>query len=492
MTKYILSLDQGTTSSRSIVFDSDGQPIAMAQREFRQIYPQPGYVEHDPNDIITSQIETAKEAIAKAGLQPSDISAIGITNQRETTIMWEKETGRPIYNAIVWQCRRTAPICDKLKEDGYESMIFEKTGLKTDAYFSATKIKWILDNVPGAREKAQRGDLLFGTVDTYILWCLTGIHATDYTNAARTMLFNISTLDWDDELLRLFDIPGCLLPQVYPSVHNFGMTKKDVLGAEIPVTGIAGDQHAALFGQCCFEPGDTKNTYGTGCFLIMNTGDTPRFPKNGMLTTIAWGTDDEVVYALEGSVFVGGAVLQWLRDEMGLIKTAKEADIIAENTKDSDGVVFVPAFTGLGAPYWDMYSRGTISGLTRGTKPCHIIRAALESIALQSYDVLKAMTDDLKMPLPELRVDGGASRSDFLMQLQADLLKVPVNRPLNIETTAQGVAFMAGLGAGIFSSKEEIKNRRKTGRLFKPEMSTEAREKLITDWHNGIGRTLTK
>lgn len=490
MKKYILSLDQGTTSSRSIVFDSDGQPVSVSQKEFRQIYPQPGYVEHDPNDIINSQLSTAREAVEKAGLSFCDISAIGITNQRETTILWEKSTGRPVYNAIVWQCRRTAPICEKLKEDGCESFIFEKTGLKTDAYFSATKIKWILDNVPGAREKAQRGDLLFGTVDSYILWTLTGVHATDYTNAARTMLFNIKTLEWDSELLRLFDIPGCLLPQVYPSVHFFGKTKKEIFGSEIPVTGIAGDQHAALFGQCCFNEGETKNTYGTGCFLIMNTGSKPRFPKNGMLTTIAWGTENEVVYALEGSVFVGGAVLQWLRDEMGLIKTAHDADIIAENTKDSGGVVFVPAFTGLGAPYWNMYARGTICGLTRGTKPAHIIRAALESIALQSYDVLKAMTDDLKMPIPELRVDGGASRSDFLMQLQADLLKVAVNRPFNTETTAQGVAFMAGLGAGIFGSRDEIKNLRRTERLFRPSMDTETREKLITDWHRGVGRAV--
>ena len=489
---YILALDQGTTSSRSIVFDADGSMKGIAQMEFAQIYPQPGWVEHDPGEIWYSQYETAKQAIRNAGISPSQIAAIGITNQRETTVVWDKVTGEPVCNAIVWQCRRTADFCAGLAADpAAVAMISEKTGLKPDAYFSATKIRWILDHVPDARARAERGELLFGTVDCYLLWQLTGVHATDVTNASRTLLFNIHTMDWDEDLLALFDIPRSLLPEVKPSIGVFGSTKIELFGCSLPVAGIAGDQHAALFGQACFSEGDAKNTYGTGCFLMMNTGSRPVASKNGLLTTVAWSRGDRVTYALEGSVFIGGAVLQWLRDELKIITSAPEADIIAA-TAENGGVYVVPAFTGLGAPYWDMYARGTITGLTRGTSRANIIRAALESIAFQTNDLLSAMQEDTGVPFSVLKVDGGASRSDVILQLQADLLRAPVDRPVNTETTAQGAAFMAGLGIGLWKDEGEIASMRCSAKTFSPEMDEASRLALLNGWKRAIGQTLYK
>ena len=490
--RYILSLDQGTTSSRSIIFDQDGSMKGIAQMEFPQIYPQPGWVEHDPKEIWYTQYETAKQAIENAEINPSQIAAIGITNQRETTVLWDKNTGEPVCNAIVWQCRRTADFCASLASDPQTvAAISEKTGLKPDAYFSATKIRWILDNVPGVRERAARGEILFGTVDCYLLWQLTGVHATDVTNASRTLLYNIHTMDWDEDLLRLFDIPRSLLPLVKPSVGFFGSTKIELFGCSLPVTGIAGDQHAALFGQACFAEGDAKNTYGTGCFLMMNTGSRPVASKNGLLTTVAWSKGDQVTYALEGSVFIGGAVLQWLRDELKIITSAPEADIIAASV-DNGGVYLVPAFTGMGAPYWDMYARGTITGLTRGTTRANIIRAALESIAFQTNDLLMAMGKDTGVPFTSLKVDGGASRSDVILQLQADLLGAPVDRPANTETTAQGAAFMAGLGVGLWKDEAEIAAIRRTAKLFSPSMEDAEKEAFLNGWKKAVGRTLYK
>ena len=490
--RYILALDQGTTSSRSIIFDHDGSMKGIAQMEFPQIYPTPGWVEHDPKEIWRTQFETAKQALENAEIAPSQIAAIGITNQRETTILWDKNTGEPVCNAIVWQCRRTADAAAKLAEDPQISrMITEKTGLKPDAYFSATKIQWIFDNIPGVRQRAEKGEILFGTVDCYLLWQLTGVHATDVTNASRTLLFNIHRMDWDEELLKLFDIPRSVLPEVKPSIGHFGNTKVELFGCTIPVTGIAGDQHAALFGQACFSAGDAKNTYGTGCFLMMNTGDRPVTSKNGLVTTVAWSRGDKVTYALEGSVFIGGAVLQWLRDELKIITSAPEADIIAA-TETNGGVYFVPAFTGLGAPYWDMYARGTITGLTRGTTRANIIRAALESIAFQTNDLLTAMQEDTGTPFSILKVDGGASRSDVILQLQSDLLGITVDRPVNTETTAQGAAFMAGLGVGLWKDESEISAIRRSAKTFTPAMDDVSREAMLEGWKHAVRQTLQR
>ncbi len=490
--RYILALDQGTTSSRSIVFDEAGKMKGIAQMEFPQIYPRPGWVEHDPKTIWFSQLETAKQAVIYAGISWSQVAAIGITNQRETTVLWDKNTGEPVYNAIVWQCRRTADECSALSEDpAVCSMIAEKTGLKPDAYFSATKIRWILDHVPGARQRAERGDILFGTADSYLLWQLTGAHVTDVTNASRTLLYNIHTLRWDEDLLRLFDIPPSILPAVQPSVGFFGFTKIELFGCSIPISGMAGDQHSALFGQACFEEGDVKNTYGTGCFLMMNTGSRPVASKNGLITTIAWSQAGRVTYALEGSVFIGGAVLQWLRDELKIISSAPEADLVSAST-DNGGVYFVPAFTGMGAPYWDMYARGCLTGLTRGTTRAHIIRAALESIAFQTNDLLSAMREDTGTPFSVLKVDGGASRSDVLLQLQADLSCASVDRPFNTETTAQGAAFMAGLGVGLWKDKAEIVAMRQSAQVFSPAMDADSRKTLLTGWKEAVGKTLYK
>lgn len=489
--RYILALDQGTTSSRSIVFDRDGSVKGIAQMEFPQIFPQPGWVEHDPKEIWYTQLETAKRAIGNANISCSQIAGIGITNQRETAILWDRRTGEPVCNAIVWQCRRTADECAVLSSDAaISAMITEKTGLKPDAYFSATKIKWILDHVPGSRERAKNGEILFGTVDSFLLWKLTGVHATDVTNASRTLLFNIHTMQWDPSLLQLFDIPREILPEVRPSIGLFGETKVELFGCRIPVTGIAGDQHAALFGQGCFCAGDVKNTYGTGCFLMMNTGDTPASSRCGLLTTVAWSTPEKVTYALEGSVFIGGAVLQWLRDELRIIESASEADIISASS-DNGGVYFVPAFTGLGAPYWDMYARGCISGITRGTTRENIIRAALESIAFQTHDLLTAMEQDIEQPFTLLKVDGGASRSDILLQMQADLLGAPVDRPSNTETTAQGAAFMAGLGAGVWKDMDELASMRRSSQIFTPSMKEPLRNELLAGWHDAVSRVCT-
>ena len=481
--KYILALDQGTTSSRAIVFNHKGEILGSAQQEFPQIYPHTGWVEHDPNEIMGSQVGVIPEALIRAGVTSKDIAAIGITNQRETTIVWEKKTGKPIYNAIVWQCRRTAEYCEQLKADGLDKMIYDKTGLVLDAYFSATKLKWILDNVKGARKRAEKGELLFDTVDTYIMWHISKgkIHATDYTNASRTMLYNIHTLSWDDELLKLFDIPKCMLPEVRPSGYNYGFTDPTVVGAKIPICGVVGDQQAALFGQLCVEKGSMKNTYGTGCFLLMNTGDTP-VRSNGLVTTLAAGLTDKPQYVLEGSVFMGGAIVQWLRDEMRMIRAAAETENYALRVKDTNGVYLIPAFVGLGAPYWDANVRGTIFGLTRGAKKEHIIRAALEAIAYQVYDVAKAMEKDLGSPIKSLNVDGGASANNFLLQFQADILNTDVVRPKVVETTALGACYLAGLTVGYWGSIEEIKSNKQIERTFTPEMSDDKRADLIDGW----------
>lgn len=490
MKKYILSLDQGTTSSRAILFDHDQNIVAKAQKEFTQIFPKEGWVEHDPMEIYSSQYSVMVEAIAKSGIDPSEIASIGITNQRETTILWDKHTGKPVYNAIVWQCRRTADICDQLKQQGLQDYIKKSTGLVVDAYFSGTKIKWILDNVSGVREKAEKGDILFGTVDSWLIWKLTGgkVHVTDYTNASRTMLFNINTLDWDDTLLKALDIPKCILPTVCSSSHVYGYV--NVQGVDIPIAGIAGDQQAALFGQCCFEKGDAKNTYGTGCFLLMNTGDKPCLSNSGLITTIAIGIDGKVQYALEGSVFIGGAVIQWLRDEMRFITESKDAEYYASKVSDTGGVYFVPAFTGLGAPYWDMYARGCIVGLSRGTKREHIIRAAQESIAYQSLELVKAMEKDSGTILSALNVDGGACRDGFLMQFQSDIINKPVNRPAIKEITALGAAYLAGLATGFWSNKEELRQSRTYDGRFLPNMEEDRRNKLFAGWQKAVGRSM--
>ena len=490
MKKYILALDQGTTSSRAIIFDRQQNIVAMAQKELISIYPREGWVEQDAMEIYSSQYGVMSEAIVKSGIDISEIAAIGITNQRETTIMWDKTTGRPVYNAIVWQCRRTADICDRLVAEGHGEYIKNATGLVPDAYFSATKIKWILDNVPGVREKARRGQIMFGTVDSWLVYKLTEgkVHITDYTNASRTMLFNIHTLEWDEKLLEILDIPRSILPQVCPSSQLYGhMTLQ---GIEIPIAGIAGDQQAALFGQRCFEKGQAKNTYGTGCFLLMNTGKTPYESKSGLLTTIAVGIDGGVEYALEGSVFVGGAVIQWLRDEMKFIDESRDAEYYAQKVEDTGGVYLVPAFTGLGAPYWDMYARGCIVGLTRGTRREHIVRAAQESIAYQCMDLVKAMEKDTGIKLSVLNVDGGASRDAFLMQFQADMLDIDIHRPAVKETTALGAAYLAGLAVGMWPDRNRLFTGTDGRSVFHPDMSRERREKLTDGWHKAVGRSL--
>ena len=486
MGKYILSLDQGTTSSRAILFDNEQNIVAMAQKEFNQYYPHSGWVEHNPMEIYSSQYAVMMEAVTESGIDVADIAAIGITNQRETTVVWDKNTGRPVCNAIVWQCRRTAPICDELERRGLKDYIKQTTGLVLDAYFSATKIKWILGNVEGAREKAQRGELLFGTVDTWLLWKLTNgkVHATDYTNASRTMLFDIHKLCWDERLLQELDIPRSMLPEVRDSSYLYGTC--NIQGVDVPIAGIAGDQQAALFGQGCFHPGDAKNTYGTGCFLLMNTGAEACESKHGLVTTIAVGLNGKVQYALEGSVFVGGAVIQWLRDQMRFIREARDAEYFAQKVDSTEGVYFVPAFTGLGAPYWDMYARGAIVGITRGTKPEHIIRAAQESIAFQSADLVLAMEMDTGAKLTELKVDGGASRDKFLMQFQADILGKQVRRPMIRETTALGAAYLAGLAVGSWSGLDDVRNNWAVDRIFTSELDEEKRRRLLHGWHKAV------
>jgi glycerol kinase len=489
--KYILAFDQGTTSSRAILFDKNANIVSVAQREFTQIFPQPGWVEHDPNEIWLSQIEVAREAVAKANIQPKEIAAIGITNQRETAVIWDKETGRPIYNAIVWQDRRTAGFCDALKARGLEAYVKENTGLVIDAYFSGTKINWILNNVEGARQKAHEGKLCFGTVDTWLIWNLTKgkVHATDYSNASRTLIYNIKDLKWDEKLLHEFDIPPSLLPTVLPSSGKFGTTHPDVFfDLEIPIAGVAGDQQSALFGQSCFEPGMAKNTYGTGCFMLMNTGTERVESKHGLLTTIAWSVDGKVEYALEGSVFIAGAAIQWLRDGLKLIDTAPDSEYYAMKVEDTGGVFVVPAFAGLGAPYWDMYARGGIFGLTRGTRKEHLIRATLESLAFQTYDILEVMEKDSGIQLKTLKVDGGACSNNLLMQFQADILEVKVERPKVIETTALGAAYLAGLAVGFYK-KDELAENEHINACFEPKMKSEKREKLLKGWKKAVERT---
>ncbi len=490
MGPYILALDQGTTSSRAIIFDKDQNIMGMAQREFAQIYPEEGWVEHDPMEIFSSQYGVMAEVIAKNDIPAGEIKAIGITNQRETTILWEKATGKPVYNAIVWQCRRTSGIVDDLVNQGLDDHIRKTTGLVPDAYFSGTKIKWILDHVEGAREGAERGEILFGTVDTWLIWKLTNgkVHITDYSNASRTMIYDIKKLDWDDTLLKALDIPRAMLPRVCPSSHIYGYA--NIQGHEIPIAGAAGDQQAALFGQSCFEKGDAKNTYGTGCFLLMNTGNEPYQSKNGLVTTIAASINDKVQYALEGSVFIGGAVIQWLRDELRFFTDSRDSEYYAGKVQDTGGVYLVPAFTGLGAPYWDMYARGCLVGITRGTKRDHIIRAAEESIAYQSLDLVRAMEKDTGTQLGELKVDGGASRDKFLMQFQADIMGRTIRRPVVRETTALGAAYLAGLAAGIYHNIDEIKEHWKSDMAFTPRMEEPRRDKLVAGWHKAVGRSL--
>ncbi len=495
MEKYILSLDQGTTSSRAILFSSSGKMIASAQNEFAQHFPFPGWVEHDPADILASQFDAASQTVEKAGIRPE---AVGITNQRETVVVWEKSTGKPVSNAIVWQCRRTAPICEKLLAEGAGDMIKARTGLAVDAYFSGTKIKWILDNIPGAARRAQNGELLCGNVDTWLIYNLTGgrIHATDYTNASRTMLFNINTLEWDKDICALLGIPLCMLPEVRDSAGDFGVIDAGYAGVsplldEVPIRGVAGDQQAALFGQTCFDIGDVKNTYGTGCFTLMNVGGEPVRDTGGLISTIGWKIGDETVYALEGSVFNAGSSIKWLRDDLGVINTARECDILAESVPDTGGVHFVSAFTGLGAPYWDMYARGSMTGITRGTTKAHLCRAVLEGIAFQVCDLAEAMCKCCAHPISALRVDGGASVSDFMMQFQADMLGVTVDRPEIVETTAMGAAFLAGLGCGIWKDKKELYFARQTARLYKPSVTSAERASALSAWHEAVRRTVS-
>jgi len=489
--KYLMAFDQGTTSSRCILFDNGGNVKSVAQKEYTQIFPQPGWVEHDPMEIWSSQISVATEAKEKIGALASEIAAIGITNQRETTIVWNKNTGKPVYNAIVWQCRRTSEYCDSLKTNGFDKTIKEKTGLIVDAYFSGTKVRWILDNVNGARDAAERGELLFGTVDSWLVWNLTKgkIHVTDYTNASRTMLFNIHTLEWDKDILKELNIPENMLPEVKPSSYVYGTSDSSLLGGEINIAGIAGDQQAALFGQCCYEEGMVKNTYGTGCFILMNTGDKAINSKNGLLTTIAWGMDGKVEYALEGSVFIAGAAIQWLRDGLRMIDNAAFTEAYATKVEDSNGVYVVPAFVGLGAPYWDQYARGIIVGLTRGVEKEHFIRATVESLAYQSYDVIKAMEADAGLKLKAIRVDGGAVANNFLMQFQADILGVDVIRPKVTESTALGAVYLAGLAVGFYASKDDIKNNVSVDRVFTSQMSSQIRENLISGWQEAVKRS---
>lgn len=493
MKQYILALDQGTSSSRAIVFDETGATCAVAQKEFRQIFPRSGWVEHDPHEIWSSQASVIAEAITTLDINGLNIAGIGITNQRETTIVWDSDTEEPIYNAIVWQDRRTSDYCDKLKSEGVTEMIRRKTGLIIDAYFSATKIKWILDNVPGARERANKGKLLFGTVDTWLIWRLTRgeVHVTDVSNASRTMLFNINTLQWDDELLKMFDIPRSMMPEVRSSSEIYGHTKTTIFAHKVPIAGIAGDQQAALFGQMCIEPGMVKNTYGTGCFLLMNSGDKPIISHNNLITTVAWKIGDKVNYALEGSIFVGGSVVQWLRDGLGVIKSSSEVEELAARVPDTNGVYFVPALTGLGAPWWDQYARGTIVGISRGTTTAHIARAALEGIAFQTMDITAAMSRDAGLPLRELKVDGGASRNNLLMQFQADILGTRVIRPRVVETTALGAAYLAGLAVGYWSSVEQIRKQWHVDRIFEPTWDEAAISKARDGWEDAVKRTLS-
>lgn len=491
MGRYILSLDQGTTSSRAVLYNEKAEICGIEQIEYKQIFTENGWVEHDPEDILNSQIQAAVNVIKNTGTDPESIAAIGITNQRETTIIWDKITGKPVYNAVVWQCRRTADICEGYKNQGLEKFFQDKTGLLIDPYFSATKIKWILDNVDGAREKAEKGELLFGTVDSWLIWNLTGgrVHCTDYTNASRTMLFNIHTLKWDKEIMGLLGIPSTLMPKTVPSSGKIGICRREIFGAEIPITGCAGDQQAALFGQCCFIEGDVKNTYGTGGFLLMNTGETPVRSSNGLLTTIAWGLNGKVSYALEGSVFVSGAVVKWLRDELGIISSAAETEEIARSVGSTNGVYVVPAFTGLGAPYWEPSARGAILGLTRGSGKAHIVRACLEAIAYQTVDVLNAMEEDTKA-LNVIKADGGACANNFLMQFQADILGRTITRPKNVESTATGAAYLAGLGAGVWTDTDELLSLSGNLDEFRPSMEDAVREDLLKGWNNAVRRVL--
>lgn len=490
MSKYVMALDAGTTSNRCILFDHEANIVSVAQKEFKQIFPKPGWVEHDAGEIWSTMIGVAVEAMQKVGASYEDISSIGITNQRETTIVWDKNNGEPVYNAIVWQCRRTSEYCDSLKANGLTETIRNKTGLVIDAYFSATKLKWILDNVEGARARAEAGDLLFGTVETWLIWKLTcgKVHATDYSNASRTMMFNINDLEWDQEILDEIGIPHSMLPEAKPSSGIFGMTDSSWFGGEIPIAGAAGDQQCALFGQTCFDKGDIKSTYGTGGFLLMNTGDTPSFSSNGLVTTIAWGIGDKVEYALEGSVFVSGASIQWLRDELRIIDSADDTEYLAKKVKDTNGCYVVPAFTGLGAPYWDQYARGVIVGLTRGVNKYHLVRATLSSMAYQVFDVVKAMQNDAGVTLDHLNVDGGATKNDLLLQIQADLLDCEVRRPYIVETTATGAAYLAGLASGYWKDKEEIRKNHKIEKVFTPEISAEERDEMIAGWHKAVSR----
>lgn len=488
MSKYIMALDAGTTSNRCILFDEKGEICSIAQKEFTQYFPKPGWVEHDANEIWSSQLGVAVEAMAKLGIGADDIAAIGITNQRETTIVWDKSTGEPVYNAIVWQCRRTSEYCDTLKDKGLTDKFREKTGLIIDAYFSGTKLKWILDNVDGVRERAEKGELLFGTVETWLIWKLTKgkAHVTDYSNASRTLLFNIKDLTWDKEILEELNIPESMLPEPKPSSCVYGYSDASFFGKEIPIAGAAGDQQAALFGQTCFNPGEAKNTYGTGCFMLMNTGETPVYSNNGLVTTIAWGLDGKVNYALEGSIFVAGASIQWLRDELRIIESAADSEYMAKKVKDTNGCYVVPAFTGLGAPYWDQYARGTIVGLSRGVNKYHIIRATLESIGYQVNDVLHAMKADSGIDLATLKVDGGASANDFLMQFQSDIINAPVKRPSCVETTAMGAAYLAGLAVGYWNSKEDVIKNWAIDKVFSPIMGEDQRERKIKGWNKAV------
>ena len=489
MGKYIMALDAGTTSNRCILFDQKGQIVSLAQKEFTQRFPKPGWVEHDANEIWSTMLGVAVEAMQKAGASYEDIAAIGITNQRETTIVWDKKTGEPVYNAIVWQCRRTSEYCDSLMERGLVDRFREKTGLVIDAYFSATKLKWILDEVPGVRERAERGDLYFGTVETWLIWKMTKgkVHVTDYTNASRTMLFNIHTLKWDEDILKELNIPLCMLPEVRPSSCVYGETASTYFGGPIPIAGAAGDQQAALFGQTCFAPGEAKNTYGTGCFMLMNVGEKPVFSENGLLTTIAWGLNGKVTYALEGSVYVAGAAIQWLRDEVKILDDSEESEYFATRVKNTNGCYVVPAFTGLGAPYWDPYARGAILGLTRGVNKFHIVRATLESLAFQTSDVLQVMEQDSGIHMSSLKVDGGASRNNFLMQFQADMIGTPVRRPACVETTAMGASCLAGLAVGFWETPEELVRNQEMDREFTPSMDIKDREEHLRGWKQAVG-----
>ena len=488
MAKYVMALDAGTTSNRCILFNEKGEMCSVAQKEFTQYFPKPGWVEHNANEIWSSQLSVAVEAMAQIGANAEDIAAIGITNQRETTIVWDKMTGEPVYNAIVWQCRRTSEYCDSLKEKGLTDKFREKTGLVIDAYFSGTKLKWILDNVPGVRERAEKGELLFGTVETWLIWKLTkgSVHVTDYSNASRTMLFNINTLQWDDEILAELNIPKCMLPEAKPSSCVYGESDPVFFGGPIKIAGAAGDQQSALFGQTCFNPGEAKNTYGTGCFMLMNTGEKPVFSKNGLVTTIAWGLDGKVNYALEGSIFVAGASIQWLRDEMRLIDSSPDSEYMAKKVKDTNGCYVVPAFTGLGAPHWDQYARGTIVGITRGVNKYHIIRATLESLAYQTNDVLQAMQADSGIQLEALKVDGGASAYNLLMQIQSDIIQAPVHRPKCVETTAMGAAYLAGLAVGYWANKEDVIKNWAIDCVFAPEIEPEERDKKVKGWNKAV------